>query len=269
MPFAIPLDRVERTLNLAEQIGALGHRPADAGARRRRAAALDLAAALGYPPRAGRAATSSSSAAREQPPRARGRRRLVGQRELVTRPLPGRGRRRAPRSPAAPCSRTARSPSSSTATRSPSSPHLAPRPAETPRPLCPRRLGADTAMEPDRAPARRAARDGEHRLRQRRHRARRACSAARSTCPCRRRSRCRCADAVDAVGAAEGTVTAVASCRHRRPRRASCCCSSDPETRPRSARCLGVESATPRWSCRRSARSATSSARRTSARWAR
>ena len=50
-PFAIPLDRVERTLRLAEQHGPLGRRAAHAGARRRRAAAaVDGAEAFGRTP---------------------------------------------------------------------------------------------------------------------------------------------------------------------------------------------------------------------------
>ena len=107
-PFAVPLDRVERTVRLADHTVR-----SVAGARM-------LVMRDGVLPIVdGGARLCRVADARRRPRRDRPRRRarlvvsvtrLVGQRELVTRPLPAGGRRAAPRSPAAPCSPTATSP---------------------------------------------------------------------------------------------------------------------------------------------------------------
>src|SRR5262249_44594950 len=85
-PFAIPLERVERTLNLAQQTvrSVTGHRMLVLGDGV--LPLVDLADALGYPPRGGgdyvvlvRAAERRVALVVDE---------LVGQRELVTRPLP-------------------------------------------------------------------------------------------------------------------------------------------------------------------------------------
>ena len=86
-PFAIPLDRVERTLRLTAIDGALGCRPPDARPGGRRPAA---ARGLTHV----RSAIRAGARARRDHPRRRIAEsaspsiELVGQRELVTRPLP-------------------------------------------------------------------------------------------------------------------------------------------------------------------------------------
>ena len=110
LPFAIPLDRVERTLRLADHTvrSVAGRRMLvlrdgvlpllDAAERARRTRG-----------RRRRRPRRRSSAAGEQR-LALAVDQLVGQRELVTRPLPPERRRPAPPSPAAPCCPTATSP---------------------------------------------------------------------------------------------------------------------------------------------------------------
>ena len=87
LPFAIPLDRVERTLLLSDHTHPLGGRPAHARHARRVLPIVDASAALGH----GRLGTRPRHAvivrAGEQR-LALAVNHLVGQRELVTRALP-------------------------------------------------------------------------------------------------------------------------------------------------------------------------------------
>ena len=227
-PFAIPLDRVERTVRLADHTvrsvagrrmlvlrdGVLplvdaaersaATRADDAELRRRSSAAPASALALAV------AALDRPARAGHPPAAARGRRRLA--------PLSGGavlsdGRDRPDRR-----------------LRRRSTADVAPSPPERER--------TRTVTPVHRHPARRPARAGQHRLRHRRHR---AVGDAR---PARRHLRARTpralplADAVDAARR-RPRPRSPASCSRvvGDMRRRSCCCSSRPTTRRRCARC--------------------------------